>query len=445
MTGAMILQVLLIGFNAVFASAEIAVISMNDAKLRHLSQEGNGRAGKLMALTEQPAKFLATIQVAITMAGLLGGAFAADNFAGPLAEKLVQAGVPVPEAMLHSISVVLITVILTFFSLIFGELVPKRIAMKKSESLALGMAGMLYVVSRMFAPLVWLLTASTNGVLRFLGFDPEEEDEVVTEEEIRMLLAEGNQQGTIQSEEKTLIQNVFEFDDTLVEQLSTRRKDVVFLDLDDPVKAWEEIIQTSRFTYYPIFQETRDNIIGILDAKDYFRSQDRSREELLLHAVDEPVFVPEGMRANALFARMRQTRKYFAVILDEYGSVSGIVTLHDLLEALVGELEEEEAPPKREEIVKIREDRWEIQGSCELKRVSEELGVHLENENYDTFNGFIWSVLNRIPEDGETVTLDACGLKIEVQEVKGHVVEWAIVTKKGETKSAEGTRDWENG
>lgn len=293
MVGAIILQVILIFMNAVFASAEIAVISMSDAKLRHMAQEGDKRARRLAFLTEQPAKFLATIQVAITLAGLLGGAFAADNFAGPLVSLLVRAGVPVPESVLHSAVLVVITLVLTFFSLVFGELVPKRIAMKKAEFMALGMSNMLCFVSKLFAPLVWLLSASTNGVLRVLGINPDEEDEVVTEEEIRMMLAEGKEQGTIQEEERRLIQNVFEFDDTSAEQVSTHRRDVVFLDVEDGEEVWAKTIQESRHTYYPVCEESADNVIGILDTKDYFRSENRTIDYLMEHAVDKPVFVPE--------------------------------------------------------------------------------------------------------------------------------------------------------
>ncbi len=223
MIGAVILQVVLIALNAVFASAEIAVISMNEMKLKMLTEQGDKRAGKLSRLTKEPARFLATIQVAITLAGFLGSAFAADNFAGPLVSALLKAGVPVPESVLNSIAVVLITLILSYFSLVLGELVPKRIAMKKTEEMALGMAGTLSFVSKAFAPLVALLTASTNGILRLLGIDPSDNDDEVTEEEIQMVLLAGNKQGIIDSDETEMIQNIFEFDDIPVSQVCTHR------------------------------------------------------------------------------------------------------------------------------------------------------------------------------------------------------------------------------
>lgn len=432
MTGAILLQVILIFLNAVFASAEIAVISMNDRKLKHLTQEGNKKAKKLFSLTRQPAKFLATIQVAITLAGLLGGAFAADNFASPIVNMLVEAGVSIPVNILNSAVLVLITLVLTYFSLVFGELVPKRIAMKKTESLALGMSGILYFVSKLFAPLVWFLTASTNFILKVMGINPNEEGDVVTEEEIRMMLAEGNEQGSIQAEESEMIQNIFEFDDINVEQVSTRRRDVVALYLEDSEDTWEETIQESRFTYYPICRESMDDVVGILDTKDYFRLKDRNRKYIMEQAVNKPFFVPDGMRANVLFKKMKQSRNYFAVILDEYGGMLGIVTLHDLIETLVGDLEEEEAPPKEEAIEKVGENLWKIQGYADLKEVGEKLHADLPVDIYDTFSGFVCGAVDRVPEEGEQFSCESCGLKMEIKDVSKHIVTYALVEKKEE-------------
>lgn len=437
MIGAIILQAVLIFVNAVFASAEIAVISMNDAKLKNMSQEGNKRAQKLCALTEQPSKFLSTIQVAITLAGMLGGAFAADNFAGPLVDLLVGIGVPIPRGVLNSIAVVLITLILTYFSLVFGELVPKRLAMKKTEEMALGLSGMLYFVSKICAPIVWLLTFSTNRVLRLMGINPDENDEVVTEEEIRMMLAEGSEQGTIRDEETQLIQNIFEFDDTPVEDAGTRRKDVVFLYMEDSQEEWEKTVQEHRFAYFPVCGESEDDIVGILDTKVYFRSKDHSRAYLMKHAMKRPVFVPESMRTNVLFAKMRQTRNYFNIVIDEWGSVVGIVTLHDLVEELVGDLEEEGAPPKPKDIEKVGENTWKILGEAQLDDIAETLGISLEAEDYDTFSGFVWNAIDRVPAEGEHFDVETDGLKIEVKNVKNHMVEYALVQKKEKTKENE--------
>lgn len=335
----MTLLVILIFLNAAFASAEIAVISMSEPRLKMLSEQGDKRAKKLICLTNQPARFLATIQVAITLAGLLQSAFAAENFAGPLVDLLVQLGVSVPASALKTACIVIITLILAYFNLVFGELVPKRIAMKKTEQMALGMAGILYLVARVFAPLVWLLTASTNLVLRLLGMNPEEEDQAVSEEEIRMLLDEGKEQGTIPSEETDIIHNVFEFDDITVGAICTHRREVVSLSTMENEQKWEQTLAESTHTYYPIFMERKEEVVGILDAKAYFRMRERTREAVMQNAVRKPFFVSETMKANALFEQMKKKQNYFAVVVDEFGGIDGVVTLCDIMEYLVGDFD----------------------------------------------------------------------------------------------------------
>ncbi|HIR28953.1 MAG TPA: HlyC/CorC family transporter [Candidatus Choladousia intestinigallinarum] len=422
MIGAILLQILLIFLNATFASAEIAVLSMNETKLKKMAEDGDKRARKLKALTEQPARFLSTIQIAITLSGFLGSAYAADNFAGHLANLLVALNIPAPRSVLNSVSVFLITIILSYFSLVFGELVPKRVAMKKSEALSLGMSGMLYGISKIFWPIVFLLTASTNLVLRLMGIDPEEEDEQVSEEEIRMMLAAGNEQGTIDAEENEMIQNVFEFDDITAGQICTHRIDVISLDVTDSAEDWREIIYEQRHTLYPVCDGSVDDVIGILDTKDYFRSSDQSKEYLLEHAVDQPYFVPESMKANVLFRNMKQNRTYFAVVIDEYGGLSGIVTLHDLMETLVGDLYEIEEPAMPEEIEQTGENQWCIYGSAELDDVADALGVELPVDEYDTYSGFICGEIGRVPKDGENFEVESHGLKIQVHSVESHVI-----------------------
>lgn len=420
MTGAIILQIVLIFLNATFASAEIAVISMNDMRLKKLAADGDGRALKLAALTEQPARFLATIQVAITLAGLLGSAFAADNFAGPLAEVLAGTGIPVSESVLKNVCVIGITLILAYFNLVFGELVPKRIAMKKAESLALSMSGMLHTVSKVFAPLVALLTVSTNQMLRLMGINPGEEGEKVTEEEIRMMLAEGSQQGTIDRDETEMIQNIFAFDDMDVEQICTHRIDTDILYLEDDMEEWAQTIRKTRHSFYPVCGENSDDVVGILDTGDYFRMENHSREAVMEQAVDRPWFVPEGMKADVLFRDMRAKRNYFAVLLDEYGGMTGVITLHDLLETLVGDLYEEDEIPCGEQIEQVQEKVWRIQGSAPLADVEEVLDISLPTDIYETFSGFLCSVIGRVPGEGESFECEFDGFQVKVHSVKNH-------------------------
>lgn len=430
MVGPLILQVVLIALNAIFASAEIAVISMSETKLKKMAEDGDRRARHLFTLTEQPAKFLSTIQVAITLAGQLGSAFAADSFSGPLSDWILSLGVAVPERVVRTAALVVITVILAYFSLVFGELVPKRIAMKKSEQLSLLLSGLLYSVSKIFAPIVFLLTKSTNGVLRILRINPEEEEEQVTEEEIRMLLVEGNAQGNIDTEESEMIRNVFEFDDISVEQICTHRVDMDCLYLDDDMHEWEETIHQTRHTHYPICNENQEDIVGVLDTKDYFRLNDKSRENVLANAVEKVYFVPETMKANTLFQNMKQKRIYFAVLVDEYGGVSGLITLHDLIESLVGDLYEQDEEEEPEDIEKIGENQWKIQGAADIEDVAEELKVELPEEDYDTFSGYVCSVIDRIPEDGESFACETEALEIRVLSVENHRIKEALVWKK---------------
>lgn len=416
----LLLQILLIGLNAVFAAAEIAVISMNDTKLQRMAKEGDARAKRLAALTEQPTKFLSTIQVAITLAGLLGSAFAAENFASSLAEALQGTGIS--PAVLKTFAVFLITLILAYFNLVFGELVPKRVAMKNAEGLALGLSGMLTMVSKFFAPLVWLLTASTNGILKLMGIDPQDEEETVSEEEIYMMLEVGAEKGTIDREETEWIRNVFAFDDTAVEEVCTHRVDVTTLGLEESEEEWREAILQTRFTYYPIYGESRDDIVGVLDTKDYFRLEEKGRETVLAKAVQKPYFVPETMKADVLFRNMKKERKHFAVVLDEYGGLSGVISMHDLMELLVGNLDADE-----NEITAVGEHTWKISGSASLDDVAEQLEVRLPVAEYETFGGYIFGELGKIPEDGSKFLLEAGGMQIQVERVEGHRILDTIV------------------
>ena len=425
----LLVQVILIALNAVFACAEIAVISLNDNKLAKMAADGDKRAVRLARLTSQPARFLATIQVAITLSGFLGSAFAAENFSDALVGVLVGLGVPIPAATLDTIAVIVITLILSYFTLIFGELVPKRVAMRKAESLALGMSALIAFISKVFAPVVWLLTVSTNGILRLLGIDPNAEDEEVGEEEIRMMVDAGSERGTIDHEEKEFIQNVFEFDDLTAGEIATHRTEVALLWMEESMDEWRETIFSQRHNLYPICDGSADKIVGILNAKDYVRLADQSRENVLQMAVRPPYFVPESVKADVLFRNMRHSRNNLAVVLDEYGGMSGIVTINDLVEQLVGELGGEEADQEPEDIVQTGPDTWRIRGTAPLKDVSRILEVPLPSEDYDTLNGLIFDALGAVPEDGASVDVETAGLRFHVDEIRNHQAAFATVTR----------------
>lgn len=427
MLQSIILLIILIIMNAIFASAEIAVISTNETRLRKMAEEGSKKAKRLMFLLEQPARFLATIQVAITFAGLLQSAFAAESFAGPLVELLMSTGIVVPEKILKSVCIVIITIVLGYFNLVFGELVPKRVAMKKSESMALAMSGLLYFVAKAFAAIVGLLTVSTNLVIRIMGMNPEEEEDPVTEEEIRMMLAEGNKKGTIETEENEMIQNVFDFNDISVEEICTHRKEVILLFAEDSSEKWENRINETRHTYYPVCGRDKDDIIGILNTKDYFRLLDKSKENIMENVMEPALFIPESMKVNVLFRKMKEARTYFAVIIDEYGGLSGIITVHDIIEALVGELEEKEDVEKPKDIEWIADNTWKIQGCADLDEVAEALGCEMPVDIYDTFSGYVCGMIGRVPDEGESFRWENDGIRIQVRDVQDHIIQETVV------------------
>lgn len=423
------LQAILIFINAVFASAEIAIVSLSDAKLQKMSQQGNKRAKKLAKLTSKPAGFLATIQVAITLSGFLGSAFAAENFSDLIVEWLVGLGVSIKTSTLDTISVIVITIILSYLTLVFGELVPKRIAMRKTESIALGVSGLITVCSTIFAPLVWLLTVSTNLVLKLFGIDPNADDEEVSEEEIRMMVDVGSEKGVIDISEKEMIQNVFEFDDKECGEFSTHRKEIIALNIEDSVEKWDEIITNNSHTLFPVYKDSIDNVLFVLNSKIYFRIKNRTKEIVKREALSQPLYIPESMCIDVLFAQMKKAHNHFAVVLDEYGGTVGIITMNDLLEQIVGDLEYDDVE-EDEDIVKLDENKWQIKGLVSLDDVAHELNIKLPIEEYETFSGYIFGIYCNIPKDGESFSIETDDLIIEVTEIKLHTVKTCIVTLK---------------
>ena len=424
----LILQFILILINALFAGAEIAVISMNDNKLAKLTAMGDKRAMRLTELTAQPTRFLSTIQVGITLAGFLASAFAANNFSGMMVDWLVRSGVTIEPATLDTIAVVTITLILSYFTLVFGELVPKRIAMRKAEKLALAMSGLVYFIAKLFAPVVWLLTVSTNAILRLLGFDPHADDEVITEEEIRMMVDAGSEKGAISFNEKDMIQNIFEFNDKNAEDIMTHRTEVSVLWMDESDEQWESTITESKHSIYPVCDGSTDNIIGVLKAKEYFRIKDRTREKILETAVKPAWFVPETVRADVLFRNMKDSRNHFAIVLEEYGGMNGIITMNDLLEEIVGELDDDDSIPEEPPLIeRIDSQTWKIKGTAPLDMVSVQLGIVLPENEYDTFGGLIFGLLGTVPDDGSTPELEEYGMNIKVTDIRNHRLETAVV------------------
>lgn len=421
----LLLQAVLIFLNAVFAAAEIAVISMNDAKLAKLAQEGDKRALKLARLTNQPAKFLATIQVAITFCNALGSAFAAENFADRIVAALEGTPLPVSMGTVKTLSLIVVTAILSYFMLVFGELVPKRLAMRKAEKLALGLSSLLDFIAKAFVPFVALLTASTNGVLRLFGIDPKAEDDEVSEEEIRMMVDVGSEKGTIDDDEKELINNVFDFDDLSAGEIGTHRTNISFLYTDESVSQWEKEMRSSAHHYYPLCDEDDDDVIGIIDADKYFRLKNKERANVMENAFFPALFAPSTLRADLLFEKMKEKKTRVAIITDEYGGTFSIVTMSDIIEQIMGDFDDDNF------IEKIAENKWRINGRASLKDVAKELDIRINDMEYDIFNGFVIGEYGSIPSKQETINLEDTGICVIIEQMQDNMIESALVSKKG--------------
>lgn len=428
----LLLQVVLIAINAFFAATEIAVISLNENKLRKQAEEGDSKAVQMLKMVEQPAGFLSTIQIGITLAGFLGSAFAADNFASKLVRYLVDELqlTAIPENVLNTLSVVVITIILSYFTLVFGELVPKRVAMQKSDQVARLVCGVINGSSKLLKPVVWLLSASTNGVLRLMRIDPNAEDEQVTEEEIRMMVDIGEEKGAIESNEKEMIDNIFEFNNMSAEDCMIHRTDVTAIWVEDTPDEIVKTIEETGLSRFPVYDEDLDDVLGILFTRDYLLNLRAENPKPLRELLRPAYFVPESVHTDVLFREMQTQKVHMAIVVDEYGGTSGIVTLEDLLEEIVGNIYDEFDPQDEQDISLVSENTWRVSGGVDLETLNETLEIELPtDEEYDTLGGLIFSQLTSIPKDGATPEMDCFGLHIQVEEIKERRVEWALVSK----------------
>ena len=426
-----LLQVILILINAFFAATEVAVVSLNTTKLKKLAEDGDKTANRLLRLVEEPTGFLSTIQVGITLAGFLGSAFAADNFAQYLVDWVYNDigfhGIPL--SVLNTLSVIAITIILSYFTLIFGELVPKRIAMQKSYQVAKFSCRVVSAVAFVMRPVIFFLSLSTNVVLKILRFKTEAEEESVTEEEIRMMVDLGEEKGVIDEDEKEWIQNVFAFDDTPARDIMTHSTDVTFLSLKADENEVLDVIRNSGKSRFPVFDKDFDDIVGVLYARDFLMADSQERKDLkkFLRA---PYFIPESISADKLFKDMQMKKIHFAVVIDEFGQVSGIITMEDLLEEIVGNIYDEYDASEEKELEQISETVWRVNGECDIESLSEELGVDsLESPDYDTVGGFVFSQLHTIPKDGTTFDLKFDSLIFHVTEIENRRIKEVLVER----------------
>ena len=394
-----LLQIILIALNAFFAATEIAVISLNEKKVRALAEDGNKKAVKMLKIIEEPTQFLSTIQIGITLAGFLGSAFAADNFAEVLSAAISKAFNLSADntKIINTVAVVLVTLILSYFTLIFGELVPKRIAMKHKEKLANSVCGIISFLAAVLKPIIWFLTISTNGVLRLVGIDPHEKEEPVSEEDIVLMLDAGADEGSLDHDDIEYIKNVFKLDKMTAEDVMTPRKSVISISYDASDKEILEIIEEESYSRIPVYEDNPDKIIGILHACDYLLKRNEKNFNLksILHT---PVFVPETVSLDVLFKDMQTDHNHLAVVVNEYGETSGIVTMEDILEEIVGEIWDER-DEEIDEFKKIGDNTYKVLCTASLEDFREYFKLEDEEElDVSTVNGWITEITGIIPE-----------------------------------------------
>lgn len=418
--------------NAFFAMSEMAIVTLNDSKIEKMAENGHKKAKKILKLTEDSSRFLSTIQVGVTLAGFLTSAVAATSFSSLLAAWLTDTfsiSSDATKGLISSVSLVLITLIISYFSLVLGELLPKRIAMHNPERISFSIVGPLLFLRSVLRPVVALLSASTNGFLRLLRINPNADPQAVTEEEIRMLVDVGEEKGVIEESQKEMINNIFEFDDIVAADVMTHRTDVIAVDIND---SYDKVVKTAieqGYSRIPVYDDDLDDIKGILYVKDLLKyvGQDLPKRGIA-HLMRKAYFVPESKRCGELFAEMTEKRIQLAVVSDEYGGVAGIVTIEDLLESIVGSMQDE-YDDEQDDFEQLNETTYTIEGITDIEEAEDELGIKLPQGEYDTVAGMVLSMLGRIPDENEHPTVTVSGCEFTIESINDRRIERIKIVK----------------
>ncbi|MBO6126639.1 MAG: HlyC/CorC family transporter [Clostridia bacterium] len=432
----LLILALLILLNAFFALSEIAVVTVNDKKIKKLSSQGNTEAMRVLKLLSNSNDFLATIQVGITFSGFLTSASASQSFADPLAESLKF--LPVPEKMLASVATIVITFILSYFSLVFGELVPKKIAMQNPEKVSFKIAGILLVFSKIFKPFIKFLSLSSDLIVRCFGVDPNKNEETVTEEEILMMVDAGQEKGLIEDKAKSIISKVFDFDNTPVSEVMTHRVDITAVSSEMSLNQVIDLAMKEGRSRLPVYSGDIDHISGMLYIKDAlkFINQEIPYGFKIMDLVRQPIFVPATKRCDELFAEFTSSKRHIAIVVDEYGGTEGLVTIEDLVESILGNIQDE-YDNEKEEIHKISEGSFVVDGSTPIDEIAETLKSKIPDGDYDTIAGFISDKLGKVPEKDEFVILEP--YKFIVTEVSNRRVTKVSISKSEDKKIVHST------
>ena len=423
--GSLIIKILLlfalILVNAFFAMSEIAIISLNDNMIDKQAEDGNKKAQKVKKLTENPSNFLSTIQIGVTLAGFLTSASASTTFAAMLTEAILSISPALQSfsGIISGASVVIITLVMSYFSLVLGELAPKRMAMQKPEKIAFAVVGILLVVKRVTSPFVKILSFSTNCVVRLFGFDPNANEEVVTEEEILMMVDVGEEKGVIENLQAEMINNIFEFDDIDVSDVMTHRTDMIAVEDTDTLEDVVNLSIEHGYSRIPVYHEDQDNIIGVIYIKDLLKyvSAALPKEKTPTDVMRPAYYVPFSKNCGKLFGEMTEERVQMAVVVDEYGGTAGIVTMEDLVEEIMGNIRDE-YDDEEEEIVEESENVFTVDGTAYIEEVNELVGEVIPEGDYDTLGGFIISQLGFLPKDGEMDEVNYENVKLTILNVE---------------------------
>ena len=410
---------LLILLNAFFAASEIAVISINENRISKMASEGSKRAQKLMKLIREPSKFLATIQVGITLSGFLASAAASQSFSEGLSALIKSIKLPISDNIINVISLIIVVVILSYVTLVVGELVPKRLAMDNAQKVSMWVVIPLELIGNITAPFVKFLTVSTNFFVRLLGGNIEGKDNKITEEEIRLMVDVGEEKGIIRETEKEMIENIFEFDDTLISKIMTHRTDIVGLPIDASLHEVLEIASTERFSRIPVYEDDIDNVVGILYTKDLLKLVEEKNQKNfdLKDFIRKPFLVPKSKKTDELFKEIQMNKNHMAIVIDEYGGTAGLVTIEDLLEEIVGNIFDE-YDEEEKEIEKIDENTFIVNGKISIETFNDFFNAHLLSDGYETLSGFIISQLGSIPGKDEKPVVEYENLVIKVETVE---------------------------
>lgn len=406
--------VVLILLNAYFAASEIAFISLNDAKIEKQAKEGNKKAKQIYKMLKNPSKFLATIQIGITLAGFLSSAFASDAFADKLAPMLNNLLPMLGTDTWRTISIILITILLSFFTLVFGELVPKRLAMKYYEKVSFGTIGVIRGISFITAPFVKSLTFSTNVISKIFGVK-ENEEEIVTEEEIKMMIDEGEEKGTIDQEEKELLNNVFEFNDTTASEIMTPRIDIFALKISQDLYEVLDELDDYKYSRIPVYEDTIDNIKGIILIKDILKDLRDKKKINIKKLIKEVHFVPESVPIDKLFRQLQRNKMQMAIVIDEYGGTAGLVTMEDILEELVGNIFDEHDEEELEYEL-IDENTYMVNGNISIGDLEKIIGIEISDGDYETLSGYLLGKLEELPPEGEETIIEDGKLTYKIEE-----------------------------